>query len=100
VSTPAVGHSILSVEHAVQGYGNPARDSEAGSECAYDATAEVVIECSPELGLDLPGTPVNDAGHAYGTEELNRTDVAASVVALADKAVRKCEWARSAVDAA
>lgn len=69
MNTPANLRSIQSAELAAQGYGNSAQDPEVGSECVYDATAEVVIGRGPELGLALPGTPLNDAGHTYGIEE-------------------------------
>lgn len=68
MNTPAAVRPIRSAELAVQGYGNSAHGSEAGSECVCDATAEVVVEHDLELGLELPGTPVDDAGHTYGIE--------------------------------
>lgn len=68
VNKSAAVRSILSVELAAQGCGISAHDSEAGSECVYDATAEVVLERDPEPGLALPGTSVDDAGHTYEIE--------------------------------
>jgi hypothetical protein len=83
--------------------------NDAGHVPESEATTRFVIEQGPGLGLDLLGTPVNDAAgpgmlvndadHACGIEESNRTTAAAWVVALAGMAVRKCEGVRSAVHA-
>lgn len=74
-----------------------------------EATVGVVVGRGSERGSSMHGMLANGSGHAYETEELNRTIAAASVpvlvgsaasvFVLADMAVRMYEGARSDVEA-